>query len=200
MAVAVVACLLVLAGPAGAANVSVDMTASLTYAPKTITVNVGDTVTWIHDSTSTPHTVTADNGSFDSSPGCPASIPACLGAGSTYQHTFTQAGTFAYHCKIHGAAGGIGMAGTIVVVAAPPPTTTTPATTPPTTAAGGGATPSNVTTTVASASGGTVAAQSTATTLAHTGASRTGTYAGAGIALLLLGAAALFARRARPAR
>src|SRR6516162_8568612 len=111
MAAAVVACLLALAGPAGAANVSVDMTASLTYAPKTITVNVGDTVTWIHDSTSTPHTVTADNGSFDSSPGCPASIPACLGAGSTYQHTFTQAGTFAYHCKIHGAAGGIGMAG-----------------------------------------------------------------------------------------
>jgi len=37
-------------------------------------------------------------------------------AGATYQHEFTQAGQYPYHCRFHGGAGGIGMSGTIVVV------------------------------------------------------------------------------------
>jgi plastocyanin len=70
------------------------------FAPKTLTVPVGTTVTWKFDD-STQHTVTADDNSFTS---------ATLGSGQTYTHTFTSAGTIDYHCSIH-----TFMTGTIVV-------------------------------------------------------------------------------------
>ena len=108
------------AGAAMAASVSVVDNA---FVPKVITISVGQSVTWI-SSGSNPHTVTADSGAFDSSPSCPASIPSCLQKGESYTHTFSSIGTFPYHCKIHGAAGGIGMSGVVVVTAAngsPPP-------------------------------------------------------------------------------
>jgi plastocyanin len=188
MVVGAAVLLLALSAPASAAT-TVDMTASFQFAPPTITVHVGDTVTWVHDGTAVPHSVTADDGSFDSSPSCP---PTCLGAGASYQHTFSQAGTFAYHCRIHGAAGGVGMAGTVVVVAAPPSTTTapvtttvpgSPATTPATTVPTGGASPTTV------------------ATLARTGSSRTQSYVVLAGALVAIGAAALAGRRRlRPAR
>jgi plastocyanin len=82
------------------------------FSPSSVTVNVGDTVKWVHDSSSVSHSVTADDGSFDSSPSCP---PTCLGANSTFSHTFTKAGTFRYYCRIHGAPGGVGMSGTVIV-------------------------------------------------------------------------------------
>ena len=60
--------------------------------------------------------MTADNGSFDSSPHCSGSDEsACLGANATYSHTFTTAGSFRYYCRIHGAPGGVGMSGIVVV-------------------------------------------------------------------------------------
>jgi LPXTG-motif cell wall-anchored protein len=67
-------------------------------------------VTWTNVGTA-PHTVTADDGSFDSSPDCPGNINACIGGGESYTHTFGTAGTFGYTCKVHGAA----MSGTVVV-------------------------------------------------------------------------------------
>jgi LPXTG-motif cell wall-anchored protein len=97
--------------PAFAASVSIVDDA---FAPKTITVHAGDTVTW-SDNGHDPHTVTADSGAFDSSPSCPSDVSTCLHFGATYSHTFSTAGTFAYHCKIHGAAGGVGMSGVILV-------------------------------------------------------------------------------------
>jgi plastocyanin len=75
------------------------------FDPKEITVPVGTTVVW-ENSSSLRHTVTADDGSFDSGP---------LGAGDTFEFTFTQAGVVPYHCEFHGAAGGVGMSGTITV-------------------------------------------------------------------------------------
>jgi LPXTG-motif cell wall-anchored protein len=95
-----------------------------TFSPAAITVHVGDTVTWQHDGSSTMHSVTADDGSFDSGPNCP---PTCLGANATFSHTFTTAGAFRYYCKIHGGPGGIGMSGTVTVLASTPSTTTSPA-------------------------------------------------------------------------
>src|SRR5438105_14035333 len=85
------------------------------FDPKTISVNVGDTITWTNDGPS-PHTVTADDGSFDAGN---------LDKGATFSHTFDKAGTFAYYCKYHGSKGGTGMAGSIAVaeVAAAAPTT-----------------------------------------------------------------------------
>lgn len=76
-----------------------------TFDPKEITVPVGTTVVWENTSGLT-HTITADDGSFDSGP---------LGPGDTFEVTFTQAGEVPYHCEFHGGAGGVGMSGTITV-------------------------------------------------------------------------------------
>ena len=61
------------------------------FNPGTLTVKAGDTVTWTNTS-GTPHTVTADDGSFDSG---------TVTASAPFEHVFSAAGTFAYHCSIH---------------------------------------------------------------------------------------------------
>jgi LPXTG-motif cell wall-anchored protein len=82
------------------------------FDPQTITVNVGDTITWKNDG-AVVHTVESDDETtFDSGD---------LAAGATFSHTFDTAGAFAYYCKFHGAAGGTGMAGTVTVSAAAAP-------------------------------------------------------------------------------
>nr|WP_246003005.1 cupredoxin family copper-binding protein [Nocardia tenerifensis] len=74
--------------PAGPNAVNID---NFAFAPSTLTVKAGTTVTWTnHDEE--PHTVVASDGSFHS-PG--------LGAGATYSFTFAKAGNFAYICSIH---------------------------------------------------------------------------------------------------
>jgi plastocyanin len=77
----------------------------LAFAPATLTVPVGTTVQWMNDD-NIAHTVTADDGSFDSGN---------MNAGAAFKFTFTKAGTYAYYCKYHGGPGGAGMAGTIIV-------------------------------------------------------------------------------------
>ncbi len=62
------------------------------FSPATLTIARGTTVVWTQ-SDGVPHTVTSDSGSELNS--------TVLGQGQTYSHTFTQAGTFAYHCDIH---------------------------------------------------------------------------------------------------
>ena len=69
-----------------------DSTTLGTYDPKTATVSAGQAVKWTFQDQSMQHSVTADDGSFDS----------CLqGAGFTFAVTFAKAGTYAYHCSIH---------------------------------------------------------------------------------------------------
>jgi plastocyanin len=80
------------------------------YDPATVTISAGDSVVWTNNGQA-PHTVTADDGSFDSSPDCPGNIDECMQSGDTYSHTFGSAGTFTYYCKVHGQ----GMSGTVVV-------------------------------------------------------------------------------------
>jgi plastocyanin len=81
------------------------------FQPNPITVAPGTKVTWTNTTSSTTHTVTADDGSFDSGD---------LLAGQQFSLTFTSTGTnMRYYCKYHGAPGGGGMSGTINVVAAP---------------------------------------------------------------------------------
>jgi len=119
--VAGVSLLVVAAAPdsVSAATTKTVSISGFSFAPATITVNVGDTVKWVHDASATGHSVTADNGSFDSSPSCSFSnSSACLGANATYSHTFNTAGTFRYYCRVHGGPGGTGMSGTVVVKAA----------------------------------------------------------------------------------
>ena len=59
--------------------------------PQHLDVLLGDTVTWTNDSVRT-HTVTADDGAFDSGRVIPT---------ATYTRTFTALGDTPYHCIIH---------------------------------------------------------------------------------------------------
>src|ERR671912_779549 len=61
------------------------------FEPATVTVPAGATVTWTNTG-SRPHTVTADDGSFDSGR---------LDPGEQFSQTFDQLGTFTYHCGFH---------------------------------------------------------------------------------------------------
>ena len=100
----------------------------VSFTPNEIHISLGDTVVWKYRSSpSAPnHTVTFDNGP-DLNPFCPLLGSDCLSqANPSVQRTFSTAGTFRYHCKIHS---GQGMTGTIVVSA--PTTTTNPVTTAP---------------------------------------------------------------------
>jgi plastocyanin len=65
--------------------------AAFVFSPATVTVPIGSTVIWTNKD-SAPHTVTSDSGVFDSGN---------LAEGGTFSHTFTQAGTFKYHCNLH---------------------------------------------------------------------------------------------------
>lgn len=79
---------------------------NLAFNPTTRTVAVGTTVQWVNQDGVT-HTVTKDSG-----PG--AAFNQSLGGGASFSVTFDSAGTYQYHCTIHGTPGG-GMHGTIVV-------------------------------------------------------------------------------------
>jgi plastocyanin len=63
----------------------------LAFEPADLTTAVGGQVTWTNMD-GVAHTVTLDDGSVDSGN---------LQNGATFSHTFTSAGTFAYHCNIH---------------------------------------------------------------------------------------------------
>ena len=105
------------AGPARvAAAYSQVQIADMAFQPGNLTVTVGDTVTWTN-ADGRPHTVTADGGAFASGN---------VDEGGSFSFTFTEPGTYSYHCDYHSE-----MRATIVVVAA----TQAPATDPP--AAGG---------------------------------------------------------------
>lgn len=114
-----VAAMALVAGPAQAQQ-SADVTVvDSDYQPREVTVDTGGTVTWTQVG-SLPHSVTADDGSFDSHPEC-GGTGDCMGTGDTFAHTFAEPGTYAYYCRIHGGPGGVGMSGTVVVAAAESP-------------------------------------------------------------------------------
>jgi plastocyanin len=77
--------------------------ADFTFAPPTLTVKVGTTVTWHFDQPSAPHNVVSLTTPVLFNSGTPK------GTG-TYSFTFTTPGTFPYLCQIHPS-----MKGTIIV-------------------------------------------------------------------------------------
>ncbi|HEX2398660.1 MAG TPA: plastocyanin/azurin family copper-binding protein, partial [Mycobacterium sp.] len=89
------------------------------FQPRSVTINVGDSVTWTNrsDAGSEPHTVRPDSGGFGGS--------AILQIGDSYSATFRRAGRFSYHCEIHPA-----MTGVVTVVGANPTPRPTPKPTP----------------------------------------------------------------------
>jgi plastocyanin len=62
------------------------------FEPADAAIQPGDTIMWTNEGNS-PHTVTSDDGQFDSG---------VLNPGDTFAVTFTGGdGTLTYHCKIH---------------------------------------------------------------------------------------------------
>ena len=62
------------------------------FVPPEISVSSeGNIVSWTNDD-SIEHTVTSDDGSFDSGP---------ISPGDTFDNTFDSPGEFGYHCSIH---------------------------------------------------------------------------------------------------
>ena len=61
------------------------------FKPATITVEPGTRVVWTQKDDD-PHTVTADDGTFDSKG---------LGQGDTYGRVFAKPGRYPYHCSAH---------------------------------------------------------------------------------------------------
>lgn len=107
---------------------------TLSFEARTVVVQLDRrglaTVTWRWDTASVrPHSVQEDSGAFDSHPGCGDSGFYGLGTGvarcgytaaTTFTHTFRRAGTYRYHCAVHGSPGQ-GMAGTVIVKGPPTP-------------------------------------------------------------------------------
>ncbi|MGH9134503.1 MAG: cupredoxin domain-containing protein [Ilumatobacteraceae bacterium] len=84
--------------PAGAAEIVISGFAF----SEDITVAVGTTVV-VRNDDSTGHTWTADDGSFTSG---------FIDPGATFEFTFSEAGTFPFHCEVHPS-----MTGTVTVTA-----------------------------------------------------------------------------------
>lgn len=101
--------------------VVVEMTDGLDFSPETITVTVGTTVKWVNVG-SIPHTVTPD-GDEDAWPGSPEgsgdATEEWLREGESWSYTFTETGTYSYHCIPHASEGSDGtmqgMVGTVIV-------------------------------------------------------------------------------------
>ncbi|HEV2685421.1 MAG TPA: plastocyanin/azurin family copper-binding protein [Actinomycetota bacterium] len=110
LAVAAAAAFLPPAGARAATlDVSIQSSGANEFNPTTIVVHVGDYVRWTNDEHTLfqkDHNVTADDGSFSSKPR--------MKKGDSFEFQFTSAGTFPYHCTLHG------LSGTVDVVAPRP--------------------------------------------------------------------------------
>ncbi len=85
------------------------------FEPKSSEIAINTEAMWAQTG-SLPHSVTADDGSFNSHPACSASDTSqCMKTGNEFKHTFTKTGTYPYYCVIHGGKGGSGMSGVIIV-------------------------------------------------------------------------------------
>lgn len=82
------------------------------FSPNSVTINVGDTVTWVQRGSN--HDTVSNNGLWSSG---------ILGSGQSFSHTFNAAGSFGYFCTPHRSQG---MTGTVTVQGAAntPPTVT----------------------------------------------------------------------------
>ncbi len=84
-------------GGTGATQVTM---AGFAFDPATVTIGVGETVTWVNEDAAR-HNVVADNGEFSSD---------LFGQGESFSFTFQAPGTYPYHCSVHPS-----MTGTVIV-------------------------------------------------------------------------------------
>ena len=104
--------------PAGAFVTRVQV-GKMQYSPAKVQIEMGDSIIW--EAADDGHTVTARDGSFDSS------SRGLMAEGDQYRWRFRTPGSYAYFCRVHGDRG---MKGEIVVVDPAAPTTTSTRLTP----------------------------------------------------------------------
>jgi plastocyanin len=75
------------------------------FSPGSVSIGAGESVTFTNNGDS-PHTATADDGSFDTG---------TVESGSSATVAFDSPGTYRYYCQFHGGPGGSGMSGVITV-------------------------------------------------------------------------------------
>lgn len=110
------------AARAATIDVSIRSIGGEEFHPATLVVHVGDVVRWTNDEHTlfqTDHNVMADDGSFASKQR--------MKEGTSFEFQFTTAGSFPYHCTLHG------LSGVVQVVSPRPTRTATPTPTPTTT-------------------------------------------------------------------
>jgi plastocyanin/anti-sigma-K factor RskA len=90
--------------PSAPQAVAVDLI-NFAFSPVEITIKAGTTVVWTNKDEAT-HTVTADDGLFDSG---------SMKQNEQFQFTFDAPGTYLYYCLPHGGPGGAGMAARVIV-------------------------------------------------------------------------------------
>ena len=120
--------------PAEAYVTRVEM-AGTKFSPAKVQIEIGDSIIW--EAADDGHTVTARDGSFDSS------SRGLMSEGDQYRWRFRTPGSYAYFCRVHGDRG---MKGEIVVVDPAAPTTSSTRLTPVTAAATTSTTASPLTT------------------------------------------------------
>lgn len=109
---AVVAILVVAAVPACASTWQVSLV-NIAFSPADITIGLNDTVHWVWQDGGIPHSTTSD-------PGQTELWDSGIHSGSfTFDHSFTNVGTFRYYCDVHGDVNGSGMSGSVRVVPEP---------------------------------------------------------------------------------
>jgi plastocyanin len=72
-------------------NINTVTIKNMAFSPSALNVTTNTAVKWVNNDAIT-HTVTADDGSFDSGNIAP---------GGSFTHSFSATGTVAYHCSIH---------------------------------------------------------------------------------------------------
>jgi plastocyanin len=100
--------------------VTVGANGGFSFAPATLSIAAGDTVTWTYAGGTAPHNVRSDAGSvtnFRCANGCDGAggngTPSAVGWTATV--AFPTPGTIPFYCEIHGGPGGVGMSGSITV-------------------------------------------------------------------------------------
>ena len=83
--------IVVMAPSAGATGTTTVSIQDFFFSPANVSVPAGTTVTWVNEG-NVPHTVTSDDGQFDSG---------VLMPGDSYTVMFKGQGTITYHCAIH---------------------------------------------------------------------------------------------------
>jgi len=77
------------------------------FIPRRVVIKRNQSIRWIHRQSGVTHDIDSDDGVTFASPD--------MQKGDVYKFKFVKRGKYPYHCNFHGAAGGQGMAGTVVV-------------------------------------------------------------------------------------